>query len=61
VTSARHFKLWPKFPAAREAILLVMIHLKEATFRSKVKEIVESERNLLFQGSEIKQRLKDYR
>lgn len=61
VIGARSFRFWPQYSTARSAILEVLLSHKESSLRSKIHELVDREKGLLFQNGELKQRLKDYR
>ncbi len=56
--AGRRLFFWAKFPREREAILLAAMQTRDKRLRSKLEEWVKRESQLLFQSSELKNRLR---
>lgn len=60
IVQSRKLRFWPTYPKAREAILLVAMQSKDSLLKPKALAWAQEERNLIFQGRELKERLKDF-
>jgi hypothetical protein len=57
----RKFFLWPRWPAAREAILSAMLNSRDQKLRGQMRNLIQDEESLRFQPAELRQRLGAFR